>query len=156
MPPQYWLYGLAPLNHLYTLARISCWPPEDGSIFVANHVGVNFTWAFNVFLIKIVLWVHELVITEKDLSPLFSYFPFTPYLSLHACLTYRCMQGVSDRADISNKAGRLQNCEHRFRCLTVYQVWRTMLSSSHLVETRNILQSIKFVDIYSFVSPTFW
>jgi len=64
MPPQYWLYGLAPLNHLYTLARISCWPPEDGSICDPKHVGVNFTWTFNVFLINIELWVHELVIIE--------------------------------------------------------------------------------------------
>ena len=64
MPPQYWLYRLAPLNHLYTLARISCWPPEDGSICDPKHVGVNFTWTFNVFLINIELWVHELVIIE--------------------------------------------------------------------------------------------
>ena len=64
MPPQYWLFGLAPLNHLYTLARISCWPPEDGSICDPKHVGVNFTWTFNVFLINIELWVHELVIIE--------------------------------------------------------------------------------------------
>ena len=64
MPPQYWLYGLAPLNHLYTLARISCWPPEDGSIFDPKHVGVNFTWTFNVFWINTELWVHELVIIE--------------------------------------------------------------------------------------------
>jgi hypothetical protein len=64
MPPQYWLYGLAPLNHLYTLARISFWPPEDGSICDPKHVGVNFTLTFNVFLINIKLWVHELVIIE--------------------------------------------------------------------------------------------
>jgi len=50
------------LNHLYTLARISRWPPEDGSICDPKHVGVNFTWALNVFLINIELWVHELVI----------------------------------------------------------------------------------------------
>jgi hypothetical protein len=69
MPPQYWLrvYGLAPLNHLYTLARISCWPPEDGSICDLKHVGINFTWTFNVFLINIELWVHEMVIIETDL-----------------------------------------------------------------------------------------
>ena len=60
----YWLYGLAPLSHLYTLARISCWPPEDCSICDPKHVGVNFTWTFNVFLINIELWVHELVIIE--------------------------------------------------------------------------------------------
>ena len=64
MPPQYWLYGLAPLNHLYTVARVSCWPPEDGSICDPKHVGVNFTRTFNVFLINIELWVHELVIIE--------------------------------------------------------------------------------------------
>ena len=64
MPPQYWLYGLAPLNHLYTLARINCWPPEDGSICDPKHVGVNFTWTFNVFLINIKLWAYELVIIE--------------------------------------------------------------------------------------------
>ena len=64
MPPQYWLYGLAPLNHLYTVARISCWPPEDGPICDPKHVGVCFTWAFNVSLINIELWVHELVIIE--------------------------------------------------------------------------------------------
>ena len=67
MPPQYWLYGLVPLNHLYTLARISCWPPEDGSFCDPKHVGVNFTWTFNVFLINIELWVHELVIIESRL-----------------------------------------------------------------------------------------
>jgi hypothetical protein len=68
MPPQYWLYGLAPLNHMYTLARIRCWPPEDGSICDPNHVGVNFTWTFNVFLIYTVLWVHELVIIDTYCS----------------------------------------------------------------------------------------
>ena len=47
-----------------TLARISCWPPEDFSICDPKHVGVNFTWTFNVFLINIELWVHELVIIE--------------------------------------------------------------------------------------------
>lgn len=94
----------------------------------------------------------------QTLSPLFSYFPFTPYISLHPCLTYRYTQGVSDRTDISNKTERLQKCEHRIRRLTIYRVWRTVLSSSHLVETRNILQSIIFVlmDIYTFVRPTFW
>ena len=49
---------------MYTLARIRCWPPEDGSLCVPKHVGVNFAWAFNLFLINIVLWVHELVIIE--------------------------------------------------------------------------------------------
>jgi len=53
------------LNHLYTLARISCWPPEDGSICDPKHVGVNFT-RVNVFLINIELWVHELVIIETE------------------------------------------------------------------------------------------
>ena len=52
------------MNHLYTLARISCWPPEDGSICDPKQVGANFTWTFNVFLINIELWVHELVIIE--------------------------------------------------------------------------------------------
>ena len=66
MPPPHWLYGLAPLNHLYTLARISCWPPEDGSNCDPKHVVVNFTWTFNVFLINIELWVHELVIIETN------------------------------------------------------------------------------------------
>ena len=64
MQPQYWLYGLAPMNRLYTLASISCWPPEDGSICDPKHVGINFTRAFNVFLINMELWVHELVIIE--------------------------------------------------------------------------------------------
>ena len=68
MPPQYWLYGLAPLYHWYTLARISCWPPEDGSICDPKHVGVNFTWTFNVFLINIKLWAHELVIIGLVIS----------------------------------------------------------------------------------------
>ena len=68
MPPQYWLYGLAPLNLLYTLARISCWPPEDDSICDPKYVGVNFTWTFNVFLINIKLWVHELVIIGLVIS----------------------------------------------------------------------------------------
>jgi len=49
---------------MYTLARIRCWLPEDGSICDPKHVGVNFTWAFNVFLLNIILWVHELVIIE--------------------------------------------------------------------------------------------
>ena len=53
---------LVPLNHLYTLARINCWPREDGSICDPKYVGVNFTWTFNVFLINIKPWVHELVI----------------------------------------------------------------------------------------------
>ena len=47
-----------------TLARISCWPPEDGSICDTKHVGVNFTRTFSVFLVNIELWVHELVIIE--------------------------------------------------------------------------------------------
>ena len=94
----------------------------------------------------------------QTLSPLFSYFPLTPYMSLHPCSTYRYTQDVSDRTDISNKTERLQKCEQRIRCLTLYQVWRAMLSSSHLVGTHNILQSIKFVfmDIYTFVRPTYW
>ena len=66
MPPQYWLYGLAPWNHLYTLPSISSWPPEDGCICDPKHFGVNFTWTFNVFVINIELWVHELVIIETD------------------------------------------------------------------------------------------
>ena len=37
---------------------------EDGSICDPKHVGVNFTWTFNVFLKNIELWVHELVIIE--------------------------------------------------------------------------------------------
>jgi len=51
----------------------------------------------------------------QTLSPLFSYLPFTPCLSLHPCLTYRYTQGVSDRADISNKAEGMQKCEKRIR-----------------------------------------
>ena len=47
------------------LIRISCWHPEDGSICDPKHVGVNFTWTFNVFLINIELWVHELFIIES-------------------------------------------------------------------------------------------
>ena len=39
--------------------------PEDGSLCVLKHVGVNFTWTFNVFLINIVLWVRKLVIIEN-------------------------------------------------------------------------------------------
>ena len=64
-----WFNGasLAPLNHLYTLARISCWPPEDGSICDPKHVGVNCTWTFNVFLINTELWVHELVIIDTSI-----------------------------------------------------------------------------------------
>jgi hypothetical protein len=55
---------IVPLNHLYTLARINCWPREDGSICDPKYVGVNFTWTFNVFLINIELLVRELVIIE--------------------------------------------------------------------------------------------
>ena len=36
-------------------------------------VGVNFTWTFNVFLINIELWVHELVIIETDIIFCFGY-----------------------------------------------------------------------------------
>ena len=58
-----WFNGASP----YSQCCGGIWPPVDGSMCVPKHVVVNFTWAFNVFLINIVLWVHELVIIETGI-----------------------------------------------------------------------------------------
>ena len=135
MPPQYWLYGLTPLNHSYTLARISCWPPEDGSICDPKHVGVNFTWTFSVFLINIELWVHELVIIETGHIDARSkhevYNSSSMYTSKWSCVAK------------GNESANVHNCRPTCLCAVLCLI-RTKTASCLTTHTRLLQVTMEF------------
>ena len=111
---------------------------------IRNMSGVNFTWTFNVFLINIELWVHELVIIETGhIDARFKHEVYTWVMWFSAgedfCHTLHIMDSKGESVVVNKKCADESECSPQLvGCLSIDT--QTVSPQSYSVQTASVLQ----------------